>query len=351
MNMGIGYKILEDLLVIEVVIIIFIVIMTYAVILVSSYIRKKREENKKAVENYFKDLINENKVFDYKTFPRQWRKIGILTSMVIEFDVMFAANDHWKNIRSPLLTYILLPLARRNSASPQWVRRFFACQIFCLASEKEDERYIIRLSQDKVPLVYLHAITAAIRSVSEEAITICLTRLSTMYWVTQLIYLQFFKEANQTVIQIIEKKLEAEMDPMVKVACYKILINHPNAAALKKASEDLASAQFELRLSALKYIVAVQQESAMPLLIEKLKDDHWEVRLVALHRLGMMKNISAAIPNVVACLHDDNWWIKISAAEILKNLGEEGKMILKEKAPELQLLKFNRTAHITHTLW
>lgn len=349
MNMGIGYKIIEDLILIELGLIIIIVLLTFILKFAADRNRKKKQENKTKLENHLKKMIAENKPFSTKTFPRKWKKLPILFPVFANLD-QTSKGPGWNKIREPLLKEVLLPAARRKAYSRRWIMRFFACKVFELSSEKKDEKALIKLAQDKVPLVYLHAVTAAVHSGSEKAIEIIIQRIAKVYWVIQFIYLEPFKKATKEEQAMVERYLLEATDPAIRTACYKVLLQFPKVGSKLDITKDLQSTSFELRLAVLKYITQFDEQAAIPLLIEKLKDDHWEVRLVALHRLGTLK-VKKAMPQIADALNDQEWWVKMSAAEVLKSFGEEGEAILKTRSKELDLIPFDATKHIPHTLW
>ena len=113
---------------------------------------------------------------------------------------------------------------------------------------------------------------------------------------------------------------------------------------------DIQSPNLELKLAAMKYLVSADPKAAIPVLTEALTDTHWEVRLVSLHRLGVLQ-ATHAIPQIVACLKDPETWVRISAAEALKNLGKQGEEALKAHGKNLDLISFDIKQHIANTLW
>ncbi|MBV9575068.1 MAG: HEAT repeat domain-containing protein, partial [Gammaproteobacteria bacterium] len=208
---------------------------------------------------------------------------------------------------------------------------------------------IIRLTEDKIPLIFFHSIAAAIACESESAINHIINRLAKAGWAAQLLYVEQFKTGTHVVRQFIEKRLIAESHETARVICYKILSQLP-PSGMKFDIKDLYAANFELRLAALRYAIHTDKEKAIPYLIEKLTDPHWEIRLKAVHRLGAMK-LESVIWQIADCLEDEDWWVKMSAAEALKSLGRRGIAILKERQPELADIPFDASRHESHTLW
>jgi HEAT repeat protein len=111
----------------------------------------------------------------------------------------------------------------------------------------------------------------------------------------------------------------------------------------------LESPNLTLHLAILKFLAHNNRELAIPILIEQLKNTIYKIRLVSLHRLGMLQ-AKEGISAIAICLHDHEAWVRISAAEALKKMGEEGEEVLK-KSPLLERIPFDITEHISNTLW
>lgn len=350
MDIGLGKKIIEDMVLVEFVIIIVLVIATYLLKFNSYFLEKRRMKLIKDIQQYVANLVKLNKTINADTFKRKWKKVEILFPIMTDFDKQYEKNVSWVRVKSDLLSVILLPLARKNAHSRRWIARFFASEIFGLVAEPQDEPLIIKLVNDTVPLVYLHAISAAIRCHSQMAINLVMKRIADVSWLTQLIYLDQFEHIPSEIFTFVENSLQSSSEPLVRAACYKVLRKYSAAKIKWDTMADLNSENFELRLAAMKLITHVEKEAAVPMLISKLKDDHWEIRLVALHRLGTLKAAQSCLA-IASCLHDKEWSVKISAAEALKSFGSEGEKLLKLNAPELELVPFDATKHISHSLW
>jgi len=350
MELGLAKEIIETTIIIEILLILLIILFTYFAKLAIYWREKRKQKLTAEIENHFQQLLNSKQPLSSKKFPRRWKKIQILFPTFVKFDQANKNNPAWDNLRKEILQTILLPLARKRAYSRRWIIRFFACETLGMAAEKSDEKIITRLVKDRIPLIYMHAITAAVKSGSETAIATVTARMSKMSWLTQSMYLEPFKQASGDVRQIVEKQLTSSTDPNIRAQCYKILKNFPPVKPTWDINKDLQAKEFELRLSALKYLAHVDSEAAIPILQQKLKDEHWEVRLVAVHRLGRMK-VQNAMTQLADCLNDPEWWVKISAAQALKGMGAEGEKLLKERAPELESIPFDATNHVSNSLW
>jgi len=350
MQLGLGQELVEFIVTIEVALILFVIVLTY----VTKYILYLREQRRlklmSEIETHFKNLVASKQPVSSQKFHRRWRKIQILYTVFVKLDQQYKSSGDWAKLKNEILQTILHPLAVRRAYSRRWVIRFFACETLGLTCTSADEKIILRLIKDRIPLVYLHAITAAIKSGSEAAITAIIVRMSKMSWLTQNMYLEPFENAAISIRDIIEKQLKTSTDSNIRTECYKILRKFPATNISWDIKKDLNDRQFELRLSSLKYYVYVDSNAAVPVLQEKLRDEHWEVRLVAIHRLGRLK-LASSLPDLTNCLSDSVWYVKISAAEALKSLGAEGINAIKSHAPELADIPFDSAHHVSNTLW
>ena len=96
----------------------------------------------------------------------------------------------------------------------------------------------------------------------------------------------------------------------------------------------------ELKIASIKFISYADPEVGIPILIAALKDENLNVKLISLHRLNWLK-AKEAISYIVPLLKDTDWWVRISAAEALKNMGVEGERVLHSNSAVLDKISFN----------
>lgn len=347
--LGIAITIVEYVFIIELILIAIILMSTYFLKSWSNKREARRLKTTSNIEKHFQEVIDKNKAYNDKSLPNDWRQARTLFPAFLKYDSQFTKNKTWTDNRMNILNQTLLPIARKTSVSKSWIKRFFALETFTLAPNKQDEAAIVKLTKDKIPLVFLHSIPAAIKVESATGINNIITRLAKYSWMPQLLYLESFRNASQGVRHIVEQRLQIAKEPKVRAVCYKILAELP-PGTLKVDPADLKSADFELRLAALKYMTYVEKDKAITQLIEALKDPHWEIRLAAVHRLGYLK-ADAAIDAIANTLNDPDWSVKISAAETLKSFGAKGNAVLRAKSPELADIPYDPSKRLTHALW
>lgn len=348
--MNASYKIAYALIAAEFFLLFLIVASTY--ILKSYYILQKKIAAKirtqVKIEQYLKKASKTPLTSDFSDFPKECRKLSELLPVIQEFDTTEALSS-WAKIRPSFIRSIVLPLARQMALSANWVDRLYAAKAFGLLKSKEDEVLVNKLINDKIPIVFFHAYKAAILNDYELGLNSMLTRMSSESWTAQSIYLQPFDLISNKSYHFFEKKLLTERDITLRTTCYRILQGHIIGPVNWDISKDLNSSNMELKLAALKFYSYADPDAAVPFLIQALQDGEFTIRLIALHRLHILK-AKQAIYQIIPLLDDPNWWIKMSAIEALKNMGKEGEDALKAHKPALDQLSFN-LIHLVNTWW
>lgn len=349
-NLSLGYEIVEWAIYIEVILIVVLVLATYLFKWISVMQAKRRARNAAKIEEHLTSLVNENKPYNRKAFRRRWRKSRVLLPVFFKLDKQYANNPNWQRVRQDLLVNLILPIARRKARSVFWLNRYYATEVFNMICMPEDEKRIVRLTSDRVPLVYIHSIGAAIKCGSEKAINNVLTRMSKMSWLAQNTSLDAFRNAPPTVSTFIQNRLAKEKNSNVRAACYKILALLPPIEDFNIPHSDLHSDNMQLRIASAKYFVTLKRKDTIPVLTSYLRDKDWQLRLTALQKLGELQ-AKEAIPSIKECLQDSNWWVRVNAAEILRSFGKEGQQILSNDAPDLAELPEESLTHMAHSNW
>ncbi len=348
--MGTKYFFAENILIAESFFIALIVLLTY---LSKSYYVLKNTITQKIrlkiqIENFLKSATLKPHNFNLSIFPKNWQRLDLLIEVTQETDSTNTFNE-WTKIRAGFIKKIIFPLARNMAIRRNWISRLYAARAFCLLKGGANEEYIIKLTNDKIPLVFLYAARAAVIHDSEKAIFSIIKKMASESWTEQSIFLQAFDDFTNQTYSIIEKILATEMSPNIRSTCYEILCEHVSGPIKWDMTQDLTSKNSRLKIAALKFYAKPEPDSAIPVLIANLKDPEVEVRLIALHRLQMLK-AKQAISEITVCLDDSDWWVRISACEALKSLGKEGADAIAAHKPELEKVDFNFT-HLKNTWW
>lgn len=341
--MNVSYRLL--------VIIIFAEFAAVALIIVATYILKfyfllkniKKQRLKIKIDNYFKILLKEN--YNTKKFSKRWHKIEILLPIIQKLNK--TSNQNWPELKDKLFHEVLLPQARKNAYSWFWLNRYMAIQVFVQKIETKDDGYVIKLVNDRVPIVALNAIPLAIKSNSEIAINIVIDKMAKERRLAQGIFLKEFKNSQATVVPIIEKRLKTEKDPYVRATCYKLLKSFPKKYKIipKNIKKDINSKTLELSLNSIKYLNHLNKKDAEPILNVLLKSKTWQVRVAAIQTLADFKD-KKYIHEIANSLEDPNWWVRFNSATALKQYGEPGLKVLKTRDPNKDLYAYEAAQHV-----
>jgi len=91
----------------------------------------------------------------------------------------------------------------------------------------------------------------------------------------------------------------------------------------------LDSQNLEVRLAACKAIGSIGDSSGLSGIIPYLEDSAWQMRAQTAKQFGR-NGFTPAIPGLLKCLEDKAWWVRLNAGEALSQMGEEGRIALKE---------------------
>lgn len=333
-----AYEFAKWIIIFEFGLVIFFILLTFVLKTIYGIRAKRIREIHKQIELYLVNLEPHQELI----FPKKWLKLEYIIPIVGKLNPILD-QEKWKIISSDLFQLIVLPLARKatiNKRNYNWVQRFYAAEAFRISPSVYDEKYILGLVNDTIPLVYLTAIHAGVALGSKIVIYAIILQLAKQRRLTQGAFLEAFEHASPEVIAIIVATLNESHDPYIRTVCYKILLQSPFYEEKLDLRDDLASSNFELRIAAAKYLTLQDKDEAIPTLVNLLKDPHWEVRVAVINCLGKL-NAQSAIPDIADCLRDREWWVRINAGQVLKRMGEAGIKMLEAQDPTKDKFAFD----------
>ncbi|QLH42384.1 MAG: HEAT repeat domain-containing protein [Coxiellaceae bacterium] len=80
-----------------------------------------------------------------------------------------------------------------------------------------------------------------------------------------------------------------------------------------------------------------------------ISDNLWQVRAIAVTQLGKIGS-AAVVKYLAESLHDKSWWVRINAANALKDIGEVGINVLQNVDPEIDRYAYEVSQHVLHNL-
>lgn len=336
-------KLIETVILIEVFLVLGILFMTFGLKL---YLMIKDNANRSTlsnIESYLIDICNNNVALDDSRFLSKWNRIDLLLMAIQNLNERLD-TDAWERIRSQLEKSVLLPLARKKARSYRMFNRLLAVKTFSLCMEKEDEISICILLEDKVPIIQLYAIMAAINFGTEVLVNAVLDRLAVSRRLGKSIYLKLLQKSNPEFHEYIARRMQIETNPYVLVACYKMLMLLPKAPLNVDIVPHMHSDFLELKLAALRYCSYVHDEQAISLIVPFLSDKSWEVRAVCCNLLANLVAIDM-IPELMKLLSDPVWMVRLNAANAIKSFGAQGIKILEKLNPNDDLYAYDMASY------
>lgn len=341
------YSLLENVIYVEIVLVVILIILTFIMKFYFQRQNNHNENQKKQIDSYFRTLASSQKEFNAGNMPDNWRKLDLVLPVIYDID---KTNDskHWLTLKESISHSVLLPIARKKYSSRTWLNRLLSAQCFELAMDDEDEGHVCVLMDDKVPLVHLYAITAAIKRSTISMINMVINYVAQKRRLGQSVYLRLFENAKPQVAGYVEDRLKTETDPFTRATCYKILLSFPPSQNNIDTSKDLNASNIELRLAAIRYTVHKYKNDSVELLSQLISDNNWEVRSVSLFLLGKL-NSKHLISQISQCLKDPVWWVRLNAALTLKSLGPVGIEVLSSLDPKADLYAYETAMHVLNT--
>lgn len=315
------YILAHTIIVIEFASVFLMILLTYIIKISLNMKDQKIRQSKLDLKQYFLFSISANRKKSIK-FQSRWKRLDVLIPVIQELNHENTMTE-WYEFRNDFIHKIVLPLARKNYRKSNWVKRYFSAQAFEMAAEDKDTICIETLVKDRIPLVYLHASNAAMRYGSNTARHTIIKRMASEAWLSQSMLLRAFDNPSEYARAYFINAIQSLTDAAEKASCYKILRKFPVKPLIPEVHTDIHSPDKELRLAALKYMAHTDKEASIPALMNALDDLDWEIRLVAIYRLGAFHALQS-ISSLRQLSHDENPWVQMAAINTLKKMGEAG---------------------------
>ena len=312
------------------------------------YQKSKREKLIHEIDLYIKNTIK-NSEKAMRQCKSKYKKLKILLSVIQKYDHI--GYPEWNDYKKNLMAKIVLPLARKNAHSKNWVKRLLAVKTFLQCVESSDESIICKLLSDDVPIVHLEAISILKNFPSKKIINTILTRLGKERKKSYFFYLTPLVKDEKIIKNIIEERLKREPSPFIKAACYEILLhydyptNHYENIDRSHVWQDAHSKQLELSLAAIRLIAHVENTHCVIFLMQLLSNEPWQKRVIAIQALKKINDCRSLIP-LKNCLSDPERWVRLNAAAALKLMGEKGISLLENINKDDQPLAFEAAMYV-----
>lgn len=342
-------EVVETLIAIEVMLIGVIIVMTYFLKMIYYFREKKRQELMNEIQDFFNQLIIRKAAFVESDFKTKWRKLYLIMPLLPKLNKLFSPYDHWLTLKDNFLKTVVLSLTKRAAMKKDWIMRCYAAEAMTILPVKIEEKYLMKLIEDKIPVIHLNAINAAIVQGAENAIGLIIKQMSHERKMSQASYLQAFDNPPKETRLMVEKHLLSLQDVYERASCYTILLKYPEKKLTWDIAPDILSANKELKMAALRYLSFADPEKALLDATKLLEDPVWEVRVSAIHVLSSLHKDESLKP-LANCLRDPVWWVRINAAQVLFKFGAKGIEILKAQDPAVDKFSYDVAKQVLSTV-
>lgn len=333
--------------ILEVILIILIVFITVVFKMYSMHRERVELNLKNEIRTFISRDIERKNQITLSSFSDKWLDLRILLLTLAEVD-RENVSGNWLYIRTNFIKNIILPLARTAASSNDWIMRHYAAISFALYSENADEKIILDLLNDTIPLVRYAAAGAGIRHGSELVINAIIVQISKESWLTQTMYMKGFVNIPFATHYFLENIMKKSDEFEIRSTTYNLLMKFPVFPVNWIMTDDMRSQQTLLTISAIRYLTYSKNLSSLETLLSLLTTPSWRVKAVVLDCLGSLKS-DAAIPAVRECLADDNWWVRFSAAQALSEIGWPGQSRKGDRYLSTNQFNIDVSEHILNT--
>ncbi len=266
--------------------------------------------------------------------------IGIIEDINQKID-----DERWKELRSFLIEQYLRNQAYKSYRSLFWMKRNNSARILMQDPRPEEEKYILKLLNDPILLVRIHAVNAAQKLGTASCFRKMLEEFVKDKGFSSYIYRDAFLNAGLKSFMFLKVELLSHPSVEYKIICLELLANRVYEKLDYHFQADFLSDNPDLRLAAIKCYTTNPDESLNETLLQLLFDEDWRIRGFCAYKLGELK-IKKAIPYLLKSIQDKVWWVRLNSAISLKNLEQEGLFALKNIDPDIDHYAYDMSRYI-----
>lgn len=326
--------IVEILVITQIILVIIGIISLYVIKIIFNINRKTKDKNKIKTRAWLKNIDNNFHTLNPSTIA--YLKDSIDHVVTILHDEKKSFNN-FESLTTILSEKILKPAARELTYQKRWFKRYLAVLCYSYGVDEKDDSYLKRLIQDKTLLVNLNAGKVIFKYPTPGAVNSLIDSFSQERHLQESAFSEILTLEQydfKKIESLFEERIKNEPNNYIKAFCFRILSRMPleehiNSLILDSCNTD----NIELNIAILHYIIFPVEPKIMDVITKYTQDPHWEVRAIACKKLGQSKDLSY-IPLLVNKLSDENWWVRIDAAESLAKFGEEGIRSLENITPD-----------------
>lgn len=296
---------------------------------IQDFLQKRYVRKTRTLETLIQSCISE------KILPTSLSKYTLhdVLTAVLETDKKLK-DPHWEEIKLHFFQKIIFPKARRMAYSFRWTKRMLAARCFLACIDSNNEKYILHLLKDSIPIVQYSAAYSAAKLGTSKCILAVIEEMNKSERFLRQPFIHALTQEINKIFLYVEELLQKTEDPYTKVSCLEVLSHRMNKYVAECAQRDLYSSHKNLRLTAIRALGCFPHRESEELLKPLLNDPDWEVRAISVTSLSTI-GARKSMPQIELLLKDDTWWVRMNAALALKRLGEEGEVILKAQDPNV----------------
>lgn len=250
------------------------------------------------------------------------------------------ADDFWQTIKDSILQNHLLPKAKKMIHSFSWIQRNLAIRCIALNPKLAGEQIIIPFLSDPKYIIRSTAASCAVQIGTEKLIHLVLEKTCQETPLARYPFRDALIQGGPAIFSIIKEIAAKETNPKIRALILDVLSTKVQPDLMPLIIKEIRSKDHESKLAAIKILANFPRDDAANELMYSLNDENSDVRAEASKSLG---NISAkqSIPNLSKLLIDPEWWVRLQAALALKKLGSEGKNVLLQQDPDINLQAYD----------
>jgi hypothetical protein len=288
------------------------------------FLKRQRERSKMARTRIQKILVlasEKDTPFDLNTLAES--KLNYLLPAVLAMNTLDSVGPRWNKIQETLQEKYLLPMARKLTYQHRWTKKLKAIRCFAMAPQVEDEKYVLHLLQQKIPIIKYAAAHVAGHLATPNTLNAILEEMNHATHYLRHPFHDALRRGGEGSYQYLKKRFETEKNPFTRVSMLEVLADKMDDVIVNLLEPDLQSEHKNLKISAIKALGHYQSAKSIQLLLKQLDSQEWEVRALAARSLGYLR-AQEAVDQLSKLCGDKTWWVRMNAALALKRIGPSG---------------------------
>ncbi len=216
-----------------------------------------------------------------------------------------------------------------QASSRWWWRRLDAARLLAVVAGMRDRALLFRMLADPHPAVQAAATACLSRLGDSVLVEHVLDTLHTRCTIVRVFQLGILRQSWKETVPALLERLRPEA-PIAKLEVWITLaesLGDPGCFAALLALRHHPLPQ--VRISTARALRGYYHADAVVALREMVTDDDWRVRAQGARALGTI-GAGDAVPDLSRALEDRSWWVRFRAALALAQLGEPGRLALRE---------------------